>query len=136
MVQLAEKLNKEYSDWEKKVGGTQALEKVNDTYKETVKYAEKVAKEAGIKLPHLKTPTNAKELNEYLEAVRKVMETAKGLKGGKKAAIELAVKISNNVSAEDQKAIEEKLKALADKISRTKTAKEFYDKVLNLTGDY
>lgn len=112
------------------------MEKVNDTYKETVKYAEKVAKEAGIKLPHLKTPTNAKELNEYLEAVRKVMETAKGLKGGKKAAIELAVKISNNVSAEDQKAIEEKLKALADKISRTKTAKEFYDKVLNLTGDY
>lgn len=136
MVQLAEKLNKEYSDWEKKVGSTTALEKVNATYAETVKYAEKVAKDAGISLPHLKTPTNAKELNEYLEAVRKVMETAKGLKGGKKAAIELAVKMSNNVSAEDQKAIEEKIKNLTDKISRTKTAKEFYDKVLGMTGDY
>lgn len=133
MVQLAEKLNKEYSDWEKKVGSTKALEKVNDTYAETVKYAEKVAKDAGITLPHLKTPTNAKELNEYLEAVRKVMESAKGLKGGKKAAIELAVKMSNNVSAEDQKAIEEKIKALSDSISRTKTAKEFYEKILRLT---
>lgn len=135
MVQLAEKLNKEYSDWEKKVGSTQALEKVNETYAETVKYAEQVAKDAGIKLPHLETPTNAKELNEYLEAVRKVMETAKGLKGGKKAAIELAVKISNNVSAEDQKAIEQQLKQLADRISRTKTAKEFYEKILGQTGD-
>lgn len=135
MVQLAEKLNKEYSDWEKKVGSTKALEKVNDTYAKTVKYAEKVAKDAGITLPHLKTPTNAKELNEYLEAVRKVMESAKGLKGGKKAAIELAVKMSNNVSAEDQKAIEEKIKALADRISRTKTAKEFYEKILSQTGD-
>lgn len=135
MVQLAEKLNKEYSDWEKKVGSTKALEKVNDTYAETVKYAEKVAKDAGISLPHLKTPTNAKELNEYLEAVRKVMESAKGLKGGKKAAIELAVKMSNNVSAEDQKAIEEKIKALADRISRTKTAKEFYEKILGQTGN-
>lgn len=135
MVQLAEKLNKEYSDWEKKVGSTKALEKVNETYAETVKYAEKVAKDAGISLPHLKTPTNSKELNEYLEAVRKVMETAKGLKGGKKAAIELAVKMSNNVSAEDQKAVEEKIKALADRISRTKTAKEFYEKILGMTGD-
>lgn len=135
MVQLAEKLNKEYSDWEKKVGSTKALEKVNDTYAETVKYAEKVAKDAGISLPHLKTPTNAKELNDYLEAVRKVMESAKGLKGGKKAAIELAVKMSNNVSAEDQKAIEEKIKALSDRISRTKTAKEFYEKILGMTGD-
>lgn len=135
MVQLAEKLNKEYSDWEKKVGSTHALEKVNNTYKETVKYAEQVAKDAGIKLPHLKSPTNAKELNQYLDAVRKVMETAKGLKGGKKAAIELAVKISDNVSAEDQKAIEAKIKALADRISRTKTAKEFYEKILSQTGD-
>lgn len=135
MVQLAEKLNKEYSDWEKKVGSTTALEKVNATYAETVKYAEKVAKDAGISLPHLKTPTNAKELNDYLEAVRKVMESAKGLKGGKKAAIELAVKMSNNVSAEDQKAIEEKIKALADRISRTKTAKEFYEKILGQTGN-
>lgn len=135
MVQLAEKLNKEYSDWEKKVGSTHALEKVNNTYKETVKYAEQVAKDAGIKLPHLKTPTNAKELNQYLDAVRKVMETAKGLKGGKKAAIELAVEISDNVSAEDQKAIEAKIKELADRISRTKTAKEFYEKILSQTGD-
>lgn len=135
MVQLAEKLNKEYSDWEKKVGSTKALEKVNDTYAETVKYAEKVAKNAGISLPHLKTPTNAKELNKYLEAVRKVMESTKGLKGGKKAAIELAVKMSNNVSAEAQKAIEEKIKKLADRISRTKTAKEFYEKILGQTGN-
>lgn len=135
MVQLAEKLNKEYSDWEKKVGSTKALEKVNETYAETVKYAEQVAKDAGISLPHLKTPTNTKELNEYLEAVRKIMESAKGLKGGKKAAIELAVKMSNNVSAEDQKAIEEKIKALADRISRTKTAKEFYEKILSAIGD-
>ncbi len=35
-----------------------------------------------------------------------------------------------------QKAIESKIKQLADRISRTKTAREFYDKVLGMTGDY
>lgn len=34
-----------------------------------------------------------------------------------------------------QKAIEAQLKSLADRISRTKTAKEFYDKILSQTGD-
>lgn len=34
-----------------------------------------------------------------------------------------------------QKAIESKIKQLADNISRTKTAKEFYDKILAQTGD-
>ena len=35
-----------------------------------------------------------------------------------------------------QKALEKKLKALADRISRTKTAREFYEKILSTTGDY
>lgn len=34
-----------------------------------------------------------------------------------------------------QKDIEAQIKELSDRISRTKTAREFYDKVLNLTGD-
>lgn len=34
-----------------------------------------------------------------------------------------------------QSEMERKLKALADRISRTKTAKEFYEKILNMTGD-
>lgn len=34
-----------------------------------------------------------------------------------------------------QRAIESKIKQLADNISRTKTAKEFYDKILTQTGD-
>ena len=34
-----------------------------------------------------------------------------------------------------QKALEAKLKDLSDRISRTKTAKEFYDKILSQTGD-
>lgn len=34
-----------------------------------------------------------------------------------------------------QKAFEAKIKELADKISRTKTAKEFYEKILSQTGD-
>lgn len=35
-----------------------------------------------------------------------------------------------------QSEMERKLKALADRISRTKTAKEFYDKIISTTGDY
>lgn len=34
-----------------------------------------------------------------------------------------------------QKALEAKIKELADRISRTKTAKEFYEKILGMTGD-
>lgn len=35
-----------------------------------------------------------------------------------------------------QKALEAKIKALSDRISRTKTAREFYEKILGMTGDY
>lgn len=35
-----------------------------------------------------------------------------------------------------QKALEAKIKELVDRISRTKTAKEFYEKILGMTGDY
>jgi DNA repair exonuclease SbcCD ATPase subunit len=134
MVQLAEKLNKEYQDWQKKVGSTEALERVRNTYKDTVKYAEKLAKDNGITLPHLEVPTNAKELNEYLKVIQGLMDN-KTIKGGKKAAIALGVKMSSNISTEEQQAIEKKIKELADRISRTKTAKEFYDKILSQTGD-
>lgn len=134
MVQLAEKLNKEYQDWQKKVGSTEALERVRNTYEDTVKYAEELAKENGITLPHLEVPTNAKELNEYLKVIQGLMDN-KTIKGGKKAAIELGVKISGNISTEEQQAIEKKIKELADRISRTKTAREFYEKVLGMTGD-
>lgn len=134
MVQLAEKLNKEYQDWQKKVGSTEALERVRNTYKDTVKYAEKLAKDNRITLPHLEVPTNAKELNEYLKVIQGLMDN-KTIKGGKKAAIELGVKMSSNISTEEQQAIEKKIKDLADRISRTKTAKELYEKILSQTGD-
>ena len=55
--------------------------------------------------------------------------------GKKDLVLEIQTKIGEFNVAEEQRKLEKRLKDLSDSISRTKTAKEFFDRMLGLTGD-
>ena len=55
--------------------------------------------------------------------------------GKKDLVLEIQTKIGEFNVAEEQRKLEKSLKDLSDKISRTKTAKEFFDRMLGMTGD-
>lgn len=130
--QTLEKINKEYDDLQKKEGKSKALEDIKKQFADTLKYTNKIGKKFGLRFDY---PTEFKSLQQYRREVLKVMKSLKNIQGGKKAVLQLQTMISKADSDELQKQIEQRLKELADRISRTKTAKEFYDKILEQTGD-
>lgn len=130
--QTLEKINKEYDDLQKKEGKSKALEDIKKQFADTLKYTNKIGKKFGL---HFDYPTEFKSLQQYRREILKAMKSLKNIKGGEKAVLQLQTMISKADSDELQKQIEQRLKELADRISRTKTAKEFYDKILEQTGD-
>lgn len=128
-ISLVQKLYNEYKQLEKQEGASKAAADMRkmaggtlDMFKE--KY-------------NIDLPTDAEDLTAALEILytkmaqlpKKVFPTLdKDLK-------ELRWTIEKVNIDESQKQIESELKALADRISRTKTAKEFYEKILDMTGD-
>ncbi|WP_289744571.1 tape measure protein [uncultured Duncaniella sp.] len=124
-------INKKYEELAKTEGNTAALEYVRENYDSTLKYINKLGKQFNL---NFAMPTDFKDLQSYRKAIQGVIEQLK-MKGYEKAAIELELKIAEGNQAQLQKEIQAKLKALADRISRTKTAKEFYEKILSQTGD-
>ncbi len=124
-------INKKYEELAKTEGNTAALEYVRENYDSTLKYINKLGKQFNL---NFAMPTDFKDLQSYRKAIQGVIEQLK-MKGYEKAAIELELKIAEGNQAQLQKEIQAKLKRLADRISRTKTAKEFYEKILEQTGD-
>ena len=133
MVSSLKNINKEYDDLAKKEGATKALADTQRVYADTFKNMQSLAKKYKFELPEFGVPTDAATLTKYLDAIREQM---KKLPKSDKAVLSLQVDIDKIDIDAQQKKIEKQLKELADKISRTKTAKEFYDKVLGMTGDY
>lgn len=130
--QTLEKINKEYDDLQKKEGKSKALEDIKKQFADTIKYTNKIGKKFGL---HFDYPTEFKSLQQYRREILKVMKSLKNIQGGKKAVLQLQTMIGKADSDYLQKQIEKQLKELADRISRTKTAKEFYEKILEQTGD-
>lgn len=132
--QTLEKINKEYDDLQKKEGKSKALEDIKKQFADTIDYINKmeIVTKHGL---HFDYPTEFKSLQQYRREILKVMKSLKNIQGGKKAVLQLQTMISKADSDELQKQIEQRLKELADRVSRTKTAKEFYDKILSQTGD-
>lgn len=130
--QTLTKINQKYDELAKKEGQTKALEDVNNLYANTLQYINKLGKQFKLSF---KMPTEFKDLQDYRKAILDVINTLK-MKGYQKAALDLEEKIGTGNLDALQKDIEKQLQELADRISRTKTAKEFYEKVLSMTGDY
>lgn len=132
MVSTLKQVNKEYDDLAKKEGATKALEDTANKYENTFKYLQSLVTKYKFELPDFGVPTDAASLTKYLNAIKDAM---KKLPESEKAVLPLETDISDINMADAQRKIEEELKRLADRISRTKTAKEFYDKILGMTGD-
>ena len=82
----------------------------------------------------LTTLSKAYSPKQMLEVYEKALAEAQRL-GKKDLALEIQTKIGEFNIAEEQRKLEKSLKDLSDKISRTKTAKEFFDRMLGMTGD-
>lgn len=129
--QTLTKINQKYDELAKKEGQIKALEDINKLYANTLKYVNKLGKQFKLSF---KIPTEFKDLQDYRKAILDVINTLK-MKGYQKAALDLEEKIGTGNLDALQKQIEKQLKALSDRISRTKTAKEFYEKILGQTGN-
>lgn len=133
VAQTLATINKEYDDLAKKEGASKALADIKERFKEVLAYTNKIGSKFGLNFDF---PTEFKTLQEYRNAILKVMQSLKGLPKGSEKII-LDFKTMNGKADSDylQKQIEAELKRLADRISRTKTAKEFYEKILGQTGN-
>ena len=129
--QTLTKINQKYDELAKKEGQTKALEDINKLYANTLKYVNKLGKQFKLSF---KMPTEFKDLQDYRKAILDVINKLR-MKGYEKAALDLEEKIGTGNLDALQKQIEKQLKELADRISRTKTAKEFYEKILGQTGN-
>lgn len=128
-ISLYEKLYQEYKQYEKAVGSSKAAEYMEREAKDTI---DALAEKYGIGLPK-----NVTDLTAALEILYKKMQAlpSKVFNNLDKELKEFRWKIEKVDIDESQKNIEAELKRLADRISRTKTAKEFYEKILEQTGD-
>lgn len=131
VAQTLATINKEYDDLAKKEGASKALADIKERFKDVLSYANKLGGKFGLNFGF---PTEFKTLQEYRNAILKVMQSLKGLpEGSEKTILDFKTMIGKADSDYLQKQIEAELKRLADRISRTKTAKEFYEKILRLT---
>lgn len=128
-------VNKEYDELLKKEGQTKALADTQKLFASSFKQMEATAKKYGFKLPAFEVPQAIEDVQKWYKAI---MDNIKrlNLKNADKVLIELGFKSDKAAIDKQQKEIEKQLKALSDRISRTKTAKEFYEKILGMTGDY
>lgn len=140
-ISLTKKLYDEYHKLEKQIGATRAAEKIQEIYSNTIKTLQDRATtyKFDFKLPF--TDENLKANMQHFIDKMKELQELKDKKGkplfpniGKE--IDEAVAQLEDVDLNSlQKALEKQIKELADRISRTKTAKEFYEKILSTTGD-
>lgn len=127
-------VNKEYDQLLKKEGQTKALADTQKLFASSFKQMQATAKKYGFKLPAFEVPQTIEDVQKWYKAI---MDNIKRLniKNADKVLIELGFKSDKAGIDKQQKDIEAELKRLADRISRTKTAKEFYEKILGMTGD-
>ena len=141
-ISLTKKLYDEYHKLEKQIGATKAAEKIQQIYSNTIKTLQDRAGKYGFTFELPFTDENLKANMQHFIDKMKELQGLKDKKGkplfpniGKE--IDEAVAQLEDVDLNSlQKALEKKLKELSDRISRTKTAKEFYEKILGMTGDY
>lgn len=140
-ISLTKKLYEEYKNLEKQIGATQAKSEIEKLFPSTIKNLGAKAKKYGFEFQiPFSDEDFKKNLRGFIAQMRK-LQGEKNKKGVLKFPtigkdIEEAMYTLEKIDLDAlSKKFEEKLKALANKISRTKTAMEFYDKVLGMTGD-
>lgn len=119
-LSMVEKIYKKYQDYRKMMGAEEARAM-------TEKYFE------GVDFQWLDMAFSPEELKAQSEEALRIVKTFWG--DTKKAQQNIQFKIGDVDYNETKRELEQKMKKLSDDISRTKTAKEFFEKVLGMTGD-
>ena len=117
---MVEKIYKKYEEFRKLMGDEQARIEVE-------KYFE------GVDLQWLDKAFSTDELKSQAQEALRILETFWG--DTKKAQQNLQFKIGDIDFDDTKRELEDRLKKLSNDISRTKTAKEFFDRMLGMTGD-
>lgn len=117
-LSTVEKIYKEYQELRKFMSEDDARARVADMFE-------------GVNLTMLSQALSPTEMRAQLQ---KALDEAKKM-GDKKQILELEYKLGKFDVDEAQREIEKNLKKLSDDLSRTKTAKEFFDRMLGMTGD-
>lgn len=127
-------VNKEYDELLKKEGQTKALADTQKLFASSFEQMQTTAKKYKFKLPAFEVPQTIEDVQKWYKAV---MDNIKrlNLKNADKVLIELGFKSDKAAIDKQQRDIEKQIKTLSDRISRTKTAKEFYEKMLGQTGN-
>ena len=117
---MVEKIYKKYEEFRKFMSDEQARIEVE-------KYFE------GVDLQWLDKAFSTDELKSQAQEALRILQTFWG--DTKKAQQNLQFKIGDIDFDDTKRELEDRLKKLSDDISRTKTAKEFFDRMLGMTGD-
>lgn len=131
MFRTLKAINKEYDDLAQKEGKSKAGAWVTENYEATLRRLNKLAQKFNLSFGFPLTPENLQKYGK--EIIDKI--NSLNLKGGDKAVIDLQLELAKDSQTRLEKDIEQQLKAISDRISRTKTAKEFYEKILSQTGN-
>ena len=129
-LQLHEKIYAKYKEYRKYMSEEDAKKKVSKYFKDTI---------GDLKF----TPSFDKDgyknaLTQYQGEIKALLAKAKDEteRGAiKKVLLDLGFKIDDIDWKDEKDEIEKELKQLSDDLSRTKAAKEFFDRMLGLTGD-
>ena len=129
-LQLHEKIYAKYKEYRKYMNEEEAKKKVSEYFKDTI---------GDLKF----TPSFDKDgyknvLTQYQGEIKALLAKAKDEteRGAiKKVLLDLGFKIDDIDWKDEKDEIEKELKQLSDDLSRTKAAKEFFDRMLGLTGD-
>lgn len=132
MLSTLKNVNKEYEDLNNKVGETKAISQAQAKYASTFRYLQLLADKYHFDLPELAVPKDSNSLKRYYEAIKEAM---KKLPKSEKAVLSIETDIADLDMNAMQKRVERQIEQLKNKIAQTKTAKEFYEKILGLTGD-
>jgi hypothetical protein len=117
---MVEKIYKKYEEYRKTMGNAEARALVEQYFE-------------GVDLKWLKRAFSTTELKAQAQEALRIMKTFWG--DTKKAEQDIQFKIGDIDYDETKRELEQKMKKLSDDISRTKTAKEFFDRMLGMTGD-
>ena len=123
LAEEVDNLHKRYEEYRNYLGDTAAEKRVQEVFGTTLS----VLRQYGIELP--------RTAEEYKEAIATIIALMSKLANSEKDVIKMKFKY-DDVDFQDQKLqFEKEIKRLGDEVSKTKTAKDFFQNMLNLTGD-
>lgn len=129
-LQLHEKIYAKYKEYRKYMSEEQAKAKVEEYFGDTIKSLKYT--------PSFEKSGYQNVLTQYQDAIKALLAKAKNEteKGAiKKVLLELGFKIDDVNWQAEKENLEDKVKDLSYKLSRTKAAQGFFDRMLGLTGD-